>query len=127
MDSKDIIELSKEKAKDFYKEIWQKNKYWQINDQLIATKLFDLAINMGEGRANRLIQYAVNTILKDDIIVDGVIGPKSIKAINACHPALLMNALITKAEEYYRSLPQQNPKLSIFLKGWLNRLHRDTK
>lgn len=76
--------------------------------------LFDSAVNIGAARAVKLAQQAVG------VIVDGVIGPKTIGAINNAALDVLGDYLDLR-ESYYRALPGN--LRSVYLQGWLNRLN----
>lgn len=79
---------------------------------------FDTAVNMGPGRAVRLLQKALGCG------VDGDFGPATRRAVDACReePGAAVIAYCDAREAYYRGLAEKNPKLRVFLKGWLNRL-----
>lgn len=124
VNSEDIKDLTQGLAKDFYKEIWQANKYWRLNDQYIATKLFDLAVNLGARQANKLIQRAVKAASNVDLLDDGIIGEKSIKAINECMPLILLAALKAQADSFYRNLSDSKPQYKKYINGWLKRLYK---
>ena len=72
----DIKSLTLNQAKDiYYKDWWLKlgmDKY----PKALAYQMFDAAINHGPGRANQFLQRAVGTN------ADGIIGPKTLEAIN---------------------------------------------
>lgn len=118
-----IADLSKEGAIDIYKkEYWIKYRYKEIKDKRVCVRLFDLGINIGPARAHRLIQLAVNDSanLSDvELKVDGILGSKSIEKINQCCSVCLYIFLVKKAENYYKGLNE-----TLYIKGWLNRLHR---
>ena len=78
---------------------------------------FDTAVNMGVGRAVRLLQKAAGCD------VDGAFGPGTQQAVEACTPADLLTGYCDAREAYYRLLVERNAKLGVFLKGWLNRLN----
>jgi len=78
---------------------------------------FDTAVNMGPGRAVRFLQQAVGCA------VDGGFGPNTLKAVEMCNLGGTLVSYCNEREAYYRRLAQRNPKLKIFLKGWLNRLN----
>ena len=78
---------------------------------------FDTAVNMGVGRAVRLLQGAVG------VVVDGDFGPATLAAAQAADPMATAAAYCDAREQHYRRLATQNPKLAVFLRGWLNRLH----
>ena len=80
---------------------------------------FDTAVNMGPGRAVRFLQAALGAT------VDGDFGPGTERALQARQddPAATLKAYCDARESYYRRLVEQNAKLQVFLKGWLNRLN----
>jgi len=78
---------------------------------------FDTAVNMGPGRAVRLLQGAVGTD------VDGDFGPATERAVAACDPGEAIVRYCDAREAYYRTLVRNRPELGVFLKGWLNRLN----
>jgi lysozyme family protein len=88
---------------------------------LLATPLdlvqFDTAVNMGVGRAVRFLQGALGCG------VDGDFGPATERAVAGCDTGSLLTAYCDRREAFYRSLAQKNPKLGVFLKGWMNRLN----
>lgn len=93
-------------------------KYWcfdGVNSQIIANKLFDLAVNMGPGTAILLAQKCVGTAQ------DGKLGPTTLQAINDATAGLL-TCLRASAAQHYRDLAAQNPdKYAKYLKDWLVR------
>lgn len=78
---------------------------------------FDTAVNMGVGRAVRFLQAAV------DCPVDGLFGPVTEHAAANCDLETALAAYGDAREAYYRLLAERNPRLSVFLRGWLNRLN----
>ena len=76
INQKDIQDLTLNDAQRLYQTyFWNPNKYEFIADQGAATKVFDLAVNMGAKNANKILQRAVNsTELKSKLTVDGVVG-----------------------------------------------------
>lgn len=124
----DIKTMSIEDAKDIYKkQWWDKQGYGKINDQTIATKVFDFAINMGAPRAHKLLQEAVNIALGTNLVVDGNLGPTSIKTINSAITDLqkqkILDAYCNTAWGFYTRLAERNSKLKVFLRGWRNRAY----
>lgn len=114
-----IASLTREEAIEIYRKEYWLPAYDNIEDEALAVKLFDLAVNMGRQRAHVLLQEAVNALGEHRLLADGIIGPKTLQAVNASHRASLYNRFLCKADDYYRSLGKH-----YFLWGWLNRLYR---
>lgn len=107
----------------YYDNFWAKYKYENVIAQPIATKLFDLCVNMGPTAAHKVAQLSVNRLVveREKLTADGILGPKSFAAINGIKPNTLMNILCNEAEKYYDSLVIKKPDLETFLRGWHNR------
>jgi lysozyme family protein len=121
----DVKNLTQDDAEKYYKiEWWDKYHFDAINSLPIATKLFDMAVNMGPLHATKLIQRACNWC-GHNLAEDGVIGPKTFYAINdIClhnRQSDLMQELMAEQLFFYEDLVAKNPKLKVFLKGWMNR------
>lgn len=122
INAEDIRLLTKEKAVEIYDlYFWRPNHYDQIEDQKIATKIFDFAINMGSFAANKIAQRAVRAAVGVKLIEDGEIGLKTLSAFNMCKPELLMVALKSEGAGYYRNIRYNGSK--DFVTGWLNRAY----
>ena len=94
--------------------------YWQfdgVKDQRIASKLFDMSVNMGGHQALKLAQPILG------VTVDGLYGPATEAAINAQDPIILLAGLCVAAATFYRGLAAKDPSQEVFLKGWLARAH----
>jgi lysozyme family protein len=94
-----------------------KQRYWDAvkADDLprgIDYAVFDAAVNMGPGRASKLLQAALG------VTADGIIGRATIAAATAADPAELLEAFSLGKEAFYQSLPT----FGTFGKGWLNRV-----
>lgn len=83
---------------------------YQIACQDIANKFLDLAVNEGVEQATKIVQRACNYTLKPVAIgylpltVDGVPGPRTSEAINACAPEQLLPTIRSYAADFYRSV-----------------------
>jgi lysozyme family protein len=78
---------------------------------------FDTAVNMGVGRAVRFLQGAAGCG------VDGDFGPGTERAVAGCDAGTLVADYCKRREAFYVGLAQKNPRLAVFLKGWMNRLN----
>ena len=94
-----------------------KARYWDACkcDDLprgVDYAVFDSAVNMGPGRAAKLLQAALG------VTADGSIGRATIAAATAADPAELLEAFSLGKEAFYQSLAT----FQTFGKGWLNRV-----
>ena len=124
IDADDIKAMTAEQAKEIYKtEFWEKYGYDMIENSDVATKIFDMCVNMGPRQAHKLVQRACNAVTNDDTLsVDGVLGKKSLGAINDINlNANLLNPIREVQSNFYKNLAEKKPKLQVFLKGWLRR------
>lgn len=116
-----IQNLSVDQAQQIYqKYFWDAYKLGQIDDQDIASKAFDLTVNMGPV-ALTLLQNAVNDC-GGTCAVDGQIGPQSVAQINTLDPAQLLAAYRQRAKTRYETIAAADPKVAGNLDGWLARL-----
>ncbi len=126
IDIQDIRKLSRENAENLYRMyFWENQGYEKISDQIVATKLFDLAVNMGNRMANRLSQRAIRSAIRITLEEDGILGNASIRAINLANPVKLLPALKSEAAGFYRSIRLKNGHHNQFIRGWLNRAYSD--
>jgi len=126
VDAEDIINMTRDQASQLYRRHWwDRYQYGRINDQTIATKVFDLAVNMGADRAHRLLQSALNKTFMLRLSVDGILGNASFSVINAVmdgdEEQRLLTAYANEAWEFYQRLIERNPTLGVFRTGWRNR------
>lgn len=128
IDIEDIKNMTIDQAKIVYRaEWWDKYKYGAINDQTIATKVFDYAVNMGSSRAHKLLQSSLNAAFGLSLSVDGVLGPATFAVINAVadgdQEGKLISAYSDRVWAFYQSLIAQRPSLKVFQNGWRNRAY----
>src|SRR5690606_270217 len=120
----DIANLTREEAIEIYRrDWWDKYGYGRFASPAIATKVFDLSVNVGPRRAHEILQRALHAVGRRDVTIDGIIGPQTISAANAVPPGVLLAALRAEAAAYYRQLIERNPNLKKFERGWLNRAY----
>jgi lysozyme family protein len=128
VDVEDIKNMTVEDACAVYRSLWwDKFGYTNINDQTIATKVFDLSVNMGAKRAHILMQTALNDAFGLNLTVDGILGPASIHVINSCTDGDQEQALLTaycdEAWAFYQRIIAKNPAQSVFARGWKARAY----
>ena len=114
--SLDIKNLTREQAKEIYRHDYWLSLYDQIEDQRIATALFDFGVNAGTQRAVRTLQKAMNEVLAGPILADGVFGPNTLSAVNGANPEQLLRWFTTRRIIYYASLNKPQ-----FVRAWVER------
>ena len=118
----DIAGLTKDEAITIYYGEWQKHNLDALPDKL-AIAAFDVWVN--GGHANYWLQSAYNCVenSKDFLREDGVLGPISIAALNACTPAEIDSILaqfIGERDARFEQLARP-PSMAKFLAGWKQR------
>ena len=120
----DMKDLTKDIAEDIYK-----NKYYlsnnldKIKDKRVALSIADWTINSGNWGTKKA-QQAVNILKGEILVVDGVLGEKSIEAINSIRPEMFLNQYHVLQRRFYQAIVDHNASQKVFLKGWLNRVVR---
>lgn len=123
---KNVKDLTKPQAEEFYKKVyWDKYNYNAINSLRIATKIFDMSVNMGAHEAHELTQRALAYCGYSHIAIDGILGGITLGAINEIclhgRDQDLINELINESEWFYKHIVEKKPVLEKFLNGWLTR------
>lgn len=122
--SLNIRDLTLEDAKKiYYRDFWQKGKFEEISDDLIAMQVFDLSVNLGIRSAVIVLQRALRSVGKN-VQEDGLMGSQTLLATTDSEPRCLLAAIKSEAAGYYRQIAAKNPSQQKFLKGWLNRAYR---
>lgn len=99
--------------------------YWlfgEVGDTRVATKLFDMTVNMGP-HAILLAQRAANNC-GVPIPVDGKFGPITKNAINNTDPDKYLAELVDQSLSYYERIVERDPSQVVFLNGWSARAKR---
>lgn len=100
----------------FYKKnFWDKMRLDEIESQVVANNLYLFGVNAGIARAVKFAQQIVGTRQ------DGMLGAKTLAAINATDEAHFKKAFDALEIAYYKGIVQRNPSQERFIKGWLRR------
>ena len=113
-DLKNISEADwKEIIKTLY---WDRWKADGINSQAVANIIVDWVWASGVHgikRPQKLLGVAA----------DGLVGPKTIAAINAADPRKLFDAIKTDRAKFIDEICKARPKNEKYRKGWMNRIN----
>lgn len=116
-----IRNLTIPQARDiYYRDWWRRLRCSEIQDDRLAQKLLDTAVNVGIRPGTRILQHALHDAGLP-VLVDGVIGPQTLAAANRANPDALLAGMRRLQAEHYKALIKRNPKLAKFERGWMKR------
>ena len=136
----DIKNLTVEDAqKIYYERYWKPIKCIYIIDATnsleLGKKVFNIAVNVGNVTALKLLQRAMCAAFKpseacnvnEDIFTyikpDGIIGPITQKILRFVNPEVLIATFKSEVANYYKTLINNNPHLKKYQVGWLRRAY----
>lgn len=115
-----VIDRGQEPEADLVRHFYRLN-YWQpirgddIARQEIADSLFDFAVNAGIKTAVKLAQIVVGTT------PDGVIGPKTLQAINGLQVDYFRASFALAKIKRYDGIVEKDRTQVKFFRGWVRR------
>lgn len=116
-----IRNLTIPQARDiYYGDWWLKLRCPEIRNDRVAQKLLDTAVNVGARTGVRILQRALRDVGLS-VAVDGVIGPRTLGAVNMADTERLLTAMRRRQVDYYRDLIRRDPKRAKFERGWMKR------
>jgi lysozyme family protein len=121
----DIATLTIAQAKVIYRrDYWDVLNLNEIGSYIIASEIFDTAVNMGRRNSIKIAQKALN-FLGEDLLEDGIIGPKTIYALQKWYlkdERALFVCLNGFQFMRYFEITESNMKLMKFSRGWTKRI-----
>lgn len=116
-----VKDMTEEQACEIYQKYWwDKYHLSSINDQTMANKVYDTIVNLGPNHAIRIVQKAINDVVKP-IHIDGVLGDQTLAQLNGPKQADILVHIRLNLVSFYNSIVAANPSQGRFIKGWLNR------
>lgn len=127
LDAADVRELTREDAALVYADHFWNERFERI-EPLVAIKLFDFGVNVGPRQRTKFAQRAVNETEPGRLIVDGILGPRTLEALReyASHYTqgpLLCADLEDHAARFYYGLAERRRASRKYLFGWLRRCY----
>jgi lysozyme family protein len=107
--------------KIYYAGYWEPLRLNEVRNQYIANYIFDWAVNGGVRTAARYVQIALN-LEKIWVDIDGVIGPRTIEAVNKANPDVMMKILKGLRFHFYYEIIRKDSTQEVFFLGWLKRV-----
>jgi len=124
----DIRNLSLADAKKiYYDDYWQASGADQMLKYDLALELFDTAVNMGQSISRKFLQEALNLMNRNgrnfqDLLVDGIIGPKTITAYKTVDDRILLKVLNGLQFCRYKEICERDPSQEKYFNGWMLRV-----
>jgi lysozyme family protein len=113
--AEDVEAITEPQARDFYEEGYIISpRFNLLGDQLIAM-VVDCGVNHGVTRASKWVQKAVGATQ------DGVIGPKTIEAVQGENPIAVYLRVCASRTKFYGKIVSRDPTQAKFISGWNNR------
>ena len=117
-------DLTMDFAKNIYlKKYYLGNKLDKVTNDKVALSICDWAVNSGKNGIKNA-QVAINQLTNANLDVDGIIGNKTLEALNAADPEKFLEVYHNLQRIYYRSKVEGDKTQKEFLTGWLNRVQR---
>ena len=117
----DMKALIPQKIAPMYKLKYWNPSYCEVLPKGLDYVVFDFAVNAGTGRSVKTLQQAIGCV------ADGVIGPKTMAAINDANPKDLIAKFSDARADFYQGIVARKPDQARFIKGWLNRVEESRK
>lgn len=115
--TKSLLEMTDEQFTKILKEkYWDK---WQA-DTIKSQSVAQMLVQWMWGSGIDGVKEAQKVL---GVAEDGIIGSKTLAAVNSREPKELWNALKKAREQFFRDLVAKKPTNQKFLQGWLNRLN----
>jgi lysozyme family protein len=112
----DMRALTPEKVGKLYKQRYWNSAYCEVLPKGLDYVVFDFAINAGTGRSVKTLQSAIG------VVADGVIGPRTMAAINGANAKDLVAKFSDARTDFYQGIVARKPDQARFIRGWLNRV-----
>ena len=114
----DVRNLTRNEASEIYTaRYYFQPKFDLIDNDDLAALVVDCGVNHGVSRAARWLQDATN-----DVVVDGMVGPITIEAVNSRSPGYLYRVILATRCRFYGRLITNDPTQATFAAGWANRV-----
>lgn len=96
---------------------WDKCRADEITNQSVAEIIADWCVNSGCTGIRKAQEIAGTK-------PDGIVGPKTLAAINGANQRELFERLWNARKQFYINIVKKNPSQKIFMNGWMNRLNK---
>ena len=120
----DMQDLTMDFAKNIYlKKYYLGNKLDKVANDKVALSICDWAVNSGKNGIKNA-QIAINQLTNANLDADGIIGNKTLEALNVADPEKFLEVYHNLQKIYYKGKVEADRTQERFLTGWLNRVQR---
>ena len=117
-------DLTKDFAKNIYlKKYYLGNKLDKVINDKVALSICDWAVNSGRN-GTKNAQIAINQLTNANLDVDGIIGNKTLEALNSVDPEKFLEVYHNLQRIYYKGKVEADKTQERFFDGWINRVQR---
>jgi lysozyme family protein len=118
IDAEDIKKLSEDDARSIAKKIfWDYFRADSILNESVAEFIVDWGYNSGRKTVAKIVQRFVN------VESDGIVGIKTLAAINCTDQQKLFDTLVTARKAFLNNIIKRKPDQIVFYDGWMNRVN----
>lgn len=122
--NQDVKDMTKAEAEEIYKAYyWSPLNLDGVDDQNIATCIFDTGVNRGIYIGGSYAQKVCNE-LGGNLAVDGKIGHLSLGSLNTLKRRDFITDYYTLVKAGYDAIVASHPSQRVFYKGWMARARK---
>ena len=120
----DMQDLTIDFTKNIYlKKYYLGNKLDKVVNDKVALSICDWAVNSGRN-GTKNAQIAINQLTNANLDVDGIIGNKTLEALNSVDPEKFLEVYHNLQRIYYKGKVEADKTQERFFDGWINRVQR---
>jgi Glycosyl hydrolase 108 len=105
----------------FKANFWDTSLLDQVSDQYVANSIYDCSVNPCLIGSGQVAQMAVNVVKPGNIVVDGIFGPNSLRAVNGVNAPLFVTAFNGIRIANYYTRVRLTPVDAQWLPSWKSR------
>lgn len=116
----DITKLTQAEAQKIYKKNYWDRYGW--GELASPANLCCLDCSINHGQFAKILQRAARDC-GQNIKIDGKYSKATLKALKACDPVKLAQAIVNQRRAYYNGIVAAHPEQKVHLRGWMNRVN----
>lgn len=103
--TEDIRTLTQEEARAIYRTLYIEGpRFDEIADTMVRRLVVDWGVHSGQALAARRLQRAVGRVLEIALKIDGIVGPKTLAAVNQANGWAVAHRLVLARAEHQANL-----------------------